>query len=109
MHKTNVFTLFLCFWLRYPKLQEPLTRSTLGASSPLPAFEDRATDSSGKFSFPFCGQLGPVYLFDDSLFADQISKIFLAGSSYMYSFLPTDIGFITKNLSTSNILILRME
>lgn len=93
--------------LRYPKFQDALARSTIGASSPLPTFEGNGVDLSGKLSFPFCGQLGPVYLFDDSLSSDQVLGIYSAGSGYMYSFLPTEVGCVPESLSANIIFDLK--
>lgn len=87
--------------VRYPKIYEPMNKSTLGTLS----LEGVADDT--KLSSPFCGQLGPVYLFDDSLSQDQIMAIFQAGSAYMYSFLSSEVGCIPESIASNSIFDLK--
>ncbi|BBM99563.1 hypothetical protein MPTK1_1g22060 [Marchantia polymorpha subsp. ruderalis] len=89
---------------RYPRLLEPLIRCTIGASSRLPASDGSSGDEAEKFSAPFCGQLGPIYLFDDALSADQVLGIHSLGPSYMYSFLANDVGRVPENMISQNVI-----
>ena len=43
-------------------------------------------------TLPFRGQLGPVYLFQDSLSGGQVDALFSLGPGYMYSFSPGEFG-----------------
>lgn len=91
--------------LRYAKVTEPLTRCTIGTSAPFVAVSDSESEAfASKLSLPFCGQLGPIYLFDDALSSDQILGIFSLGPTYMYSFLDTEVGHVQENTSMSGIL-----
>ncbi|KAH7332120.1 hypothetical protein KP509_20G069100 [Ceratopteris richardii] len=89
-------TLVITEKLRYPKHNEMIHKSTFGASSHVPIPE--ATYLEIISTLPFCGQLGPIYLFDEPLPSEQIAGIFRAGSSYMYSFLSREVGCIPNNL-----------
>ncbi|XP_024540202.1 BEACH domain-containing protein B isoform X1 [Selaginella moellendorffii] len=80
--------------LRYPKVYDPVS-CTIGANA-------TADQSSGFFS-PLCGQLGPVYLFDDVLTPGQVEGVFMLGAGYMYSFLPSEAGCIPANMSDSSL------
>ncbi|EFJ19512.1 hypothetical protein SELMODRAFT_110788, partial [Selaginella moellendorffii] len=87
-HSTNYYT------FRYPKVYDPVS-CTIGANA-------TADQSSGFFS-PLCGQLGPVYLFDDVLTPGQVEGVFMLGAGYMYSFLPSEAGCIPANMSDSSL------
>ncbi|KAJ7525246.1 hypothetical protein O6H91_17G043300 [Diphasiastrum complanatum] len=79
--------------LRYPKLSELLTRCTIAASSPHPESGGKDIQYfSGKYTAPFCGQLGPLYFFNEALSPDQVYHIYLLGPGYMYSFLSNEVG-----------------
>ncbi|KAL3684694.1 hypothetical protein R1sor_002716 [Riccia sorocarpa] len=83
---------------RYPRLLEPLIRCTIGASSRLPPAEgSNHNEPKGKFSAPLCGQLGPIYFFDDALSPEQVLGIYSLGPGYMYSFLNNDVGRVPEN------------
>ena len=97
-HTSNNLKLSL---VRYPKFSEPLSRCSVGGVSPLLTSEGFI--DKGKFSLPFCGQLGPIYFFDDSLSSNQIMEIFQAGPGYMYSFLPTEVGCLPENIASNSI------
>ncbi|MCO5595749.1 hypothetical protein L7F22_049797 [Adiantum nelumboides] len=86
---------------RYPKLNEALNKGTIGACSHVSIPEGVSVDVM--FSSPFCGQLGPIYLFDESLSPDHIAAMFKAGSGYMYAFLPTEAGCIPDTLTGNSI------
>ncbi|KAL2652898.1 hypothetical protein R1flu_021026 [Riccia fluitans] len=83
---------------RYPRLLEPLIRCTIGASTRLPPAEgNNRNEPTGKFSAPLCGQLGPIYFFDDALTPEQVLGIHSLGPGYMYSFLASDVGRVPEN------------
>eukprot|EP01018_Ginkgo_biloba_P014188 Gb_28819 [translate_table: standard] len=91
--------------LRYSKVTEPLTRCTIGTSAPyVSVSEDESQLIASSLSSPFCGQLGPVYMFDEALSSDQILGIFSLGPTYMYSFLDSEVGHVQENISTYGIL-----
>lgn len=91
--------------LRYPKVSEILTRCTIGAAAPLPGVSGSEGDSfSGKLSAPFCGQLGPVYLFDDAMSSEQVTAVYSLGPNYMYSFLSSEVGCVPVNISTQSVI-----
>ncbi|KAI4307513.1 hypothetical protein L6164_030691 [Bauhinia variegata] len=77
---------------RYAKINESLTSCTIGAKIKMPPHEeDHAfTSESLRDSSPFFGQIGPVYLFNDAISADQVQGIYSLGPSYMYSFLDNE-------------------
>ncbi|KAJ0790760.1 putative transcription factor WD40-like family [Helianthus annuus] len=73
----------------YPKVYEPLTSCMIGAPI-LHTFEEDGVSSSIKESYPFFGQIGPLYLFSDVITSEQVQGIFSLGPSYMYSFLDNE-------------------
>lgn len=83
---------------RYPKISEPFNRCSIAAACPLPPASDDepahfSTDNSN-LSSPFCGQLGPVYLFDDALSTAQTATIHQLGPNYMFSFQNQEVGCV---------------
>lgn len=91
--------------LRYPKVNEFLTRCTVGAKAPLPSVNGSDIDTfSGKYSTPFCGQLGPMYLFDDVMSSEQVMAVYSLGPGYMYSFLSSEVGCVPVNVSTQSVI-----
>lgn len=56
----------------------------------MPILEEDPTLESIKDSVPFLGQIGPVYLFSDTLSSEQVQGIYSLGPSYMYSFLESE-------------------
>ncbi|QHN94309.1 BEACH domain-containing protein B [Arachis hypogaea] len=76
---------------RYAKVSESLTSCTVGSKIKMPHYEDNALIfESIRDSGPFFGQIGPVYLFNDALSAEQVQSIYSLGPSYMYSFLDNE-------------------
>ncbi|KAD4386161.1 hypothetical protein E3N88_26330 [Mikania micrantha] len=73
----------------YPKVYEPLTSCMIGAPI-LHSSEEDGVSSSIRESYSFFGQLGPLYLFNDAITAEQVLGIFALGPSYMYSFLDNE-------------------
>ncbi|KAH9329817.1 hypothetical protein KI387_001925, partial [Taxus chinensis] len=91
--------------VRYAKVTEQLTQCTIGAGAPFVSVSKNDNEViDRKLSFPFCGQLGPVYLFDEVLSSNQIMGIFSLGPTYMYSFLDAEVGHVQENISTYGIL-----
>ncbi|XP_014501021.1 BEACH domain-containing protein B isoform X2 [Vigna radiata var. radiata] len=76
---------------RYAKVSESLTSCMIGAKIKMPHYEDNVlTFESIGDSCPFFGQIGPVYLFNDAISAEQVQSIYSLGPSYMYSFLDNE-------------------
>ena len=82
----------MCSFFRYAKVSESLTSCTIGAKIQMPSYEEdnALTFESFQNSSPFCGQIGPVYLFNDAISAEQVHSIYSLGPSYMYSFLDSE-------------------
>eukprot|EP00898_Chlorokybus_atmophyticus_P002244 jgi/Chlat1/301/Chrsp1S08783 len=72
--------------LRYPRVAENTASGSFGAG----------WDMLNLRQLPFAGQLGPLYLFEDALSDKQLQAVFRLGPEYMYSFLPHEIGHVTK-------------
>ena len=89
---------------RYAKLYEPLTNCTVGAKFNVSLSEEVDTKESVEAAFPFLGQIGPVYLFNDALSSEQVQGIHSLGPSYMYSFLDNDIATFSENQLPRGIL-----
>ncbi|GJV36694.1 BEACH domain-containing protein B isoform X1 [Tanacetum coccineum] len=87
----------------YAKVTEPLTSCMIGAPI-LHSFEGDAASSSSKESYPFFGQIGPVYLFNDAITSEQVQGIYFLGPSYMYSFLDNEMAISGDNLLPSGVL-----
>ncbi|KHN08982.1 BEACH domain-containing protein lvsC [Glycine soja] len=76
---------------RYAKVSESLTSCMIGAKFKMPHYEDNVLKfESIADSSPFFGQIGPVYLFNDAISAEQVQSIYSLGPSYMYSFLDNE-------------------
>ncbi|KAK9080847.1 hypothetical protein SSX86_000606 [Deinandra increscens subsp. villosa] len=87
----------------YPKVYEPLTSCTIGA----PVFhssEEDGVSPSIRESYSFFGQIGPLYLFNDVITAEQVHGIFILGPSYMYSFLDNEFVVSGDNSLPSGVL-----
>ncbi|RDY05943.1 BEACH domain-containing protein B, partial [Mucuna pruriens] len=76
----------------YAKVSESLTSCMIGAKLKMPHYEDNVLtfESMGGDSCPFFGQIGPIYLFNDAISAEQVQSIYSLGPSYMYSFLDNE-------------------
>ncbi|CAK9238386.1 unnamed protein product, partial [Sphagnum troendelagicum] len=93
--------------LRYPKMNDNLSHFTVGTSSPLLAAakeSDSGETLSSKWSSAFCGQLGPLYLFEDAMSPDQVMAVYSLGPNYMYAFLPSEVGCVPENVSTQSVI-----
>lgn len=91
--------------VRYAKLNDPVTKCSLGASCQLPLVDGTDPDvTSGRECPAFCGQLGPVYLFDEVLSSQQILAVHSLGPGYMYSFLPSEVGSVPENIATHSVI-----
>ncbi|CAI5952877.1 unnamed protein product, partial [Closterium sp. NIES-65] len=84
----------------YPRLQDPLIRATIGASAPLPQSDSRST-SLFQTSHPFQGQIGPIYLFSDTLTSPQLSCVHKLGPGYNHTFQPTDVALLRTQVDNA--------
>ncbi|XP_060199082.1 BEACH domain-containing protein B [Lycium barbarum] len=75
---------------RYAKVNEPLTCCTIGTKISLPSYEEESPALYSKDPSAFYGQIGPVYLFNDSIASEHVLGIYSLGPSYMYSFLDNE-------------------
>jgi hypothetical protein len=75
----------------YPKVTDVLTSCLIGTRITLPHIQDNDGLESIRDVFPFFGQIGPVYLFNDSLSSEQVQAIYSLGPSYMYAFLENEM------------------
>ncbi|TKY74425.1 BEACH domain-containing protein lvsC [Spatholobus suberectus] len=90
---------------RYAKVSESLTSCMIGAKLKMPHYEDNVlTFESIGDSCPFFGQIGPVYLFNDVISAEQVQSIYSLGPSYMYSFLDNETLPLSGDKLPSGIL-----
>ncbi|XP_062098924.1 BEACH domain-containing protein B isoform X2 [Humulus lupulus] len=89
---------------RYAKVNEPLTSCKIGAKIHTSMCEDDILQESVKDTSPFFGQIGPVYLFSDTISPDQVRGIYTLGPSYMYSFLDNEAVPSSDNLIPTGIL-----
>ncbi|CAH9105180.1 unnamed protein product [Cuscuta epithymum] len=88
---------------RYAKINEHLTCCTIGTKITFPYEEDNSMLSI-KDSSPFFGQIGPIYLFNDSITSEQVKLIHSLGPSYMYSFLDSEVAVGLGNPYSSGVL-----
>ncbi|XP_010474048.1 PREDICTED: BEACH domain-containing protein B-like [Camelina sativa] len=89
----------------YPKVTDVLTSCLIGTRITLPQIQDNDGLESIRDVFPFFGQIGPVYLFNDSLSSEQVQAIYSLGPSYMYAFLENEMtGPFSDNPFPSGIL-----
>ncbi|KAH1245168.1 BEACH domain-containing protein B [Glycine max] len=90
---------------RYAKVSESLTSCMIGAKFKMPHYEDNVLKfESIADSSPFFGQIGPVYLFNDAISAEQVQSIYSLGPSYMYSFLDNEALPLSGDKVPSGIL-----
>ncbi|KAL8487834.1 hypothetical protein ACS0TY_024230 [Phlomoides rotata] len=89
---------------RYPKISEPLTTCTIGTKLILPKFEEESVIFSVKDASPFCGQIGPTYLFSDAISSEFVQGICSLGPSYMYYFLDNEISVYVDNFLSGGVL-----
>ncbi|KAK2977991.1 hypothetical protein RJ640_023529 [Escallonia rubra] len=89
---------------RYAKVSEPLTSCSIGTNINLNSYDEEAAMYSIKDSSPFCGQIGPVYMFCDSITSEQVLGIYSLGPSYMYSFLDSENAVYSENPLPGGIL-----
>lgn len=82
---------------RYPKISEPLTTCTIGTAIKQPVYEGENVMHYDKDALPFCGQIGPTYLFSDAISAELVRGICSLGPSYMYYFLDNEISVYMDN------------
>ncbi|XP_056855956.1 BEACH domain-containing protein B [Raphanus sativus] len=75
----------------YPKVTDVLTSCFIGTSITLPHIQDNEGLESIRDVFPFFGQIGPIYLFNDALSSDQVQAIYSLGPCYMYAFLENEM------------------
>ncbi|KAL3340220.1 hypothetical protein AABB24_028710 [Solanum stoloniferum] len=89
---------------RYAKVNEPLTCCTIGTKISLPSYEEESPILSSKDPSAFYGQIGPVYLFNDSIASEHVQGIYSLGPSYMYSFLDNETAVHLDNPLPSGVL-----
>lgn len=89
---------------RYPKISEPLTTCTIGTKLKQPMYEEENVMHSVKDALPFCGQIGPTYLFSDAISAELVQGICSLGPSYMYYFLDNEISAHVDNSLSGGVL-----
>ncbi|CAN8244848.1 unnamed protein product [Cochlearia groenlandica] len=75
----------------YPKVTDVLTSCFIGTSITLPHIQDNEGLESIRDVFPFFGQIGPIYVFNDALSSEQVHAIYSLGPSYMYAFLENEM------------------
>ncbi|KAJ0974642.1 hypothetical protein J5N97_016607 [Dioscorea zingiberensis] len=73
---------------RYAKISEVLTHCTIGTNCRSNGAESQYP---AEWAHPFHGQIGPIYIFNDSLSSEQIKGIYCLGPSYMYSFFCDEV------------------
>lgn len=95
---------FSQFGCRYAKVNEPLTCCTIGTKISLPSYEEESLTVSSKDPSAFYGQIGPVYLFNDSIASEHVQGIYSLGPSYMYSFLDNETAVHLDNPLPSGVL-----
>ncbi|VFQ86787.1 unnamed protein product [Cuscuta campestris] len=88
---------------RYAKINEHLTYCTIGTKLSFPYCEENSMLSI-KDSSPFFGQIGPVYLFNDSITSEQVKLVYSLGPSYMYSFLDSEVAIGVGNPYSNGVL-----
>ncbi|XP_077215298.1 binding protein isoform X2 [Tasmannia lanceolata] len=89
---------------RYAKINDVMTRCSVGTKVIPAPNEDDNPLLADKDSFSFIGQIGPVYMFGDAISFEQIKGIYSLGPSYMYSFLGNDITLSADNPLFSGVL-----
>ncbi|XP_049392400.1 BEACH domain-containing protein B isoform X1 [Solanum stenotomum] len=89
---------------RYAKVNEPMTCCTIGMKISLPSYEEESPTLSSKDPSAFYGQIGPVYLFNDSIASEHVQGIYSLGPSYMYSFLDNETAVHLDNPLPSGVL-----
>lgn len=80
-----------------------MTHCTIGAKVSLSTNEEDGAIESRSL-FPFHGQIGPVYLFNDAITPELVQCVYLLGPSYMYSFLDHETAPFSNNQLPSGIL-----
>ncbi|XP_022773061.1 BEACH domain-containing protein B-like isoform X4 [Durio zibethinus] len=75
---------------RYAKVNDLLTSCSFGTKIILPQNEEDDPREAIHVSFPFLGQIGPLYLFADAISSEQVKAVHSLGPSYMYSFLDNE-------------------
>lgn len=81
-----------------------MTSCSIGTKIVLPPHEENDPVETIQDSFPFLGQIGPLYLFGDAISSEQVKAVHSLGPSYMYSFLDTETTASGDNPMPSAIL-----
>ncbi|VAI79872.1 unnamed protein product [Triticum turgidum subsp. durum] len=84
VYEVMVFFYLIFSQIRYAKVNEVMTRCTIGTE--LTPLGDEPNSIGFERTSAFTGQMGPVYVFSDALSSEQIKGIYNLGPSYMYSF-----------------------
>ncbi|KAJ4757798.1 BEACH domain-containing protein B [Rhynchospora pubera] len=90
---------------RYTKVTDIMTRCTVGAEL-MPISEEPGV-LGFQSTYPFTGQMGPVYAFSDTLTPEQVKGIYSLGPSYMYNFVGEQSILSTDDLLLNGILNMR--
>eukprot|EP00850_Spirogloea_muscicola_P002042 SM000007S21002 [mRNA] locus=s7:1425419:1443445:- [translate_table: standard] len=98
--------------LCYPKVHELMAMCSIGAATSLIVLQEGSAQSSQIIKAvldphlpPFCGQIGPIYIYEDVLSATQIAGIHSLGADYMYSFLDSETGHVPDDILIKGVLM----
>eukprot|EP00850_Spirogloea_muscicola_P002934 SM000011S19112 [mRNA] locus=s11:883394:901254:- [translate_table: standard] len=98
--------------LCYPKVHELMAMCSIGAATSLNVLQEGSAQPSQIIKAvldphlpPFCGQIGPIYIFEDVLSATQIAGIHSLGADYMYSFLDSETGYVPDDILIKGVLM----
>ncbi|XP_078448149.1 binding protein [Wolffia australiana] len=86
---------------RYPKITDSLTCCTIGMR--LSVNIEDVSQLPDEELFPFAGQMGPSYLFNDAISQDQVKAIYFLGPDYMYSFVPKEFPSTFNHMGASDL------
>ncbi|KAL9450104.1 hypothetical protein AB3S75_011937 [Citrus x aurantiifolia] len=88
----------------YAKVSEVLTSCSIGTKIKMQQNEGDNVLERIQDCFPFLGQIGPIYLFNDAISSEQVKGVHSLGPSYMYSFLDNEAAPSYDNQLPSGIL-----
>eukprot|EP00850_Spirogloea_muscicola_P005743 SM000026S08992 [mRNA] locus=s26:1003027:1021649:+ [translate_table: standard] len=98
--------------LCYPKGHELMAMCSIGSATSLNVQQEGSARSSQIIKAvldphfqPFCGQIGPIYIYEDVLSATQIAGIHSLGADYMYSFLDSETGYVPDDILIKGVLM----
>lgn len=85
-------------------MSEVLTSCSIGTKIKMQQNEGDNVLERIQDCFPFLGQIGPIYLFNDAISSEQVKGVHSLGPSYMYSFLDNEAAPSYDNQLPSGIL-----